>query len=52
MDIIFLHEIKIDLTIGIYDWERKLPQTVMLDIDIGLANSLAVSSDNVQDTID
>lgn len=52
MDIIFLHEIKIDLTIGIYDWERKLPQTVILDIDIGLPNSHAASSDKVEDTID
>ncbi len=52
MDIIFLHEIKIDLTIGIYEWERKLPQTVRLDIDIGLSDSAAGNSDKVADTID
>ena len=52
MDIIFLHEIKIDLIIGIYDWERKIPQTVILDIDIGLPNCHAARSDKVEDTID
>lgn len=52
MDIIFLHEIKIDLIIGLYEWERKTPQTVRLDIDIGLRDSSAGKSDQVTDTID
>ena len=52
MDIIFLHEYKLDLVIGIYAWERHLPQTVQLDIEIGLPNNQAGSSDRVEDTID
>ena len=52
MDIIFLHEYKLDLVIGIYAWERHLAQTVQLDIEIGLPNSQASSSDRVEDTID
>ena len=52
MDIIFLHEYKLALVIGIYEWERRLPQTVQLDIEIGLPPSRVGKSDRVEDTID
>ena len=52
MDIIFLREFKLDIIIGIYDWERKVPQTIQLDLEIGLPNSRACETDNVEDTID
>lgn len=52
VDIIFLHEYKLDIVIGIYAWERHLPQTVQLDIDIGLPHNQASNTDRVEDTID
>ena len=52
MDIIFLHEYKLDIVIGIYAWERHLPQTVQLDIEIGLPHNQASNTDRVEDTID
>lgn len=52
MDIIFLHEFKVDTVIGLYDWERALPQTIQLDLDIGLPHNRACRSDDVADTID
>jgi len=52
MDIIFLREFKLDIIIGIYDWERKVPQTIQLDLEIGLPSSRACETDNVEDTID
>lgn len=52
MDKIFLEEIKLDLIIGIYEWERKAPQTIHMDIQIGLPHSRAGQSDQVEDTID
>lgn len=52
MDKIFLEEIKCELIIGIYEWERKVPQTIQLDIQIGLPHSRAGQSDRVEDTID
>ncbi len=52
MDIIFLQEYKLDLIIGIYAWERHLPQTVQLDIEIGLPANQASSTDRLEDTID
>ena len=35
MDIIFLHDLTIETIIGIYDWERKEKQSVVLDLDMG-----------------
>lgn len=52
MDIVFLEEIKLDILIGIYEWERKLPQTIRLDIEIGLPHSRAGETDSIADTID
>ena len=51
MDIIFLHEYKLDLVIGVYAWERHMPQTVQLDIEIGLPSG-AGQTDRLEDTID
>lgn len=52
MDIIFLHEYKLDLIIGIYEWERRLPQTLQLDLDIALPSTRAGETDRIEDTID
>jgi dihydroneopterin aldolase len=52
MDIIFLSEFRAETIIGIYPWEREIPQTIQLDLEIGLPHSKAGSSDDVADTID
>ena len=52
MDKIFIDEVRLDLIIGIYEWERKVAQTIQLDIEIGLPHSRAGQSDDVADTID
>lgn len=52
MDIIFIHEFKIDTLIGIYDWEKKVPQTIQLDLEIGIPDNRAAKSNDVKDTID
>ena len=52
MDIVFLEEIKLDIVIGIYEWERKVPQTIRIDIDIGLPHSRGGETDSIADTID
>jgi dihydroneopterin aldolase len=52
VDIIFLQDFRIELLIGIYEWERKMPQTVQLDLEIGLPSSRAGETDKISDTID
>ncbi|MDH5594976.1 MAG: dihydroneopterin aldolase [Nitrosopumilus sp.] len=52
MDIVFLHGLKIDTVIGIYDWERKIRQSVILDLDMGFDIAKAAKSDHIDDTLD
>lgn len=52
MDKIFLNEIRLEVIIGLYEWERKIPQTVELDLEIGVPDCRACVSDAVEDTID
>jgi len=52
MDIIFLSEVKAQTKLGVPAWERLLPQTIILDIEIGYDLSRACNSDAIADTID
>ena len=52
MDIVFLHGLKIDTVIGIYDWERKIKQSVIFDLDMGFDIAKAASTDHIDDTLD
>lgn len=51
MDIIFLHDLKIDAVIGIWEWERKIRQTVVVDLDMAADIRKAAATDNVEDTL-
>jgi dihydroneopterin aldolase len=51
MDIIFLRELKIDTLIGVYEWEKRVPQTLQIDLEIALPNSLACQTDNIDDAL-
>ena len=52
MDIIFLKQLEIETVIGIYDWEREIKQTVVLDIEMATDISKAAASDHIDDTLD
>lgn len=51
MDIIYLHDLCIETVIGIYDWERKIKQTVGLDIEMATDIRRAAASDHIDDTL-
>jgi len=51
MDIIFLHDLRIEAVIGIWDWERKMPQTVSIDLDMAADIRAAAATDDVDDTL-
>ena len=51
MDKIFLDELKIDTIIGIWDWERKIRQTVVIDLEMSADIARAAASDDVLDTL-
>ena len=52
MDIIFLHDLKVDVVIGIWDWERRVRQTVSIDLDMSADVRRAAETDAVDDTLD
>ena len=52
MDIVFIEALEIDTVIGIYDWERKITQKVVLDIEIAFDNRPPAASDDIADTLD
>lgn len=52
MDIIYLSDLKIDTVIGIYDWERRITQTVSFDLEMATDIRKAAASDAIEDTLD
>lgn len=51
MDIIFLHNLKVDTVIGIFDWERRIRQSIVIDLDMATDIRKAASSDHIDDTL-
>lgn len=51
MDIIYISDLRIETIIGIYGWERRTRQTVVLDIEMGTDIRKASASDDVEDTL-
>ena len=51
MDIIFLQELKVDTIIGIWEWERRIRQTVVIDLEMSADIAKAAATDDVADTL-
>ena len=51
MDIIFISDLRIETIIGIYDWERKVRQTVSLDLEMAADIRTAAATDSIEDTL-
>lgn len=51
MDMIFLRELKVETLIGVYEWEKRVPQTLQLDLEIAMPDSRACQSDNINDAL-
>ncbi|WP_434527144.1 bifunctional dihydroneopterin aldolase/7,8-dihydroneopterin epimerase [Photorhabdus asymbiotica] len=52
MDIVFIEELVVITTIGVYDWEQTIKQKLVFDIEIGWDNKRASSSDDVEYCLD
>ena len=51
MDIVFIRALRIDTKIGIYEWERQIRQTVVLDLEMGTDIARAAATDAIEDTL-
>lgn len=52
MDIVYIRDLKVDTVIGIFDWERRIRQTVSIDLEMACDISRAAASDNIADALD
>ncbi|HTW74803.1 MAG TPA: dihydroneopterin aldolase [Steroidobacteraceae bacterium] len=51
-DRIFLHGLTAECLIGFIDWERRVRQTVVIDLEVPCDCTRAAASDSVDDTVD
>jgi dihydroneopterin aldolase len=52
MDIVYIRKLQVETVIGIYDWERKIRQTVTIDLEMASDIKKAASSDAIEDALD
>lgn len=52
MDRIFIEGLEVDAVIGVYDWEQKIRQTLVLDLELAWDTRTAASQDALVHTID
>lgn len=50
-DTIFLQDLKVETLVGIWDWERKIRQTVSIDIEMAADVAKAAETDNIEGTL-
>jgi dihydroneopterin aldolase len=51
MDKIFIHALKTEAIVGIFDWERQVKQTVLMDLELSADIRTAALSDSIDDTV-
>lgn len=47
MDLVFIEELEIITTIGLYDWEQQIKQKLVFDIEMAHDNTLAGKHDDI-----
>jgi dihydroneopterin aldolase len=52
MDVIFLSGLTTECIIGIWDWERRVKQKIVIDLEMAADIRKAAASDAIEDTLD
>ncbi len=52
VDKVFLHDLKVQTTIGIFDWERRIRQTIGIDLEMACDVRQAAATDEIGDALD
>ena len=50
-DTIFLRDLRVETIVGLWDWERKIRQTVSIDLEMGADIRKAAGTDSIDDTL-
>lgn len=51
MDIVFIEQLSVITTIGVYDWEQTISQKLVFDVEMAWDNRRAAASDDVADCL-
>ena len=51
MDKVFIEGLEIETLIGIYDWERRIRQPLVFDLEMAFDNRAPAASDDIADTL-
>lgn len=51
MDTVFIEALEVEALIGIYDWERRIRQPLLFDIEMEFDNRVPATSDDIADTL-
>ena len=51
MDKVFIEGLEIEALIGIYDWERRIRQTLVFDIEMAFDNRVPAATDDIALTL-
>jgi 7,8-dihydroneopterin aldolase/epimerase/oxygenase len=52
MDIVFIRGLKIQTTIGFFEWEQQIKQTLVIDAELGWDIGPAAEQDDLAQTLD
>lgn len=52
VDKVFLHDLRVQTTIGIFDWERRIRQTIGIDLEMASDVRKAAATDEIGDALD
>jgi len=52
MDTIFIEGLEVETSIGVYDWEKKIRQRLVFDIEVFIDIKAAAEADELAKTID
>lgn len=51
-DRVFIEGLEVEVLIGIYDWERRIRQPLVFDLELAFDNRVPAASDAIADTLD
>jgi dihydroneopterin aldolase len=52
MDTVFIEALEVEALIGIYEWERRIRQPLVFDIEMAFDNRVPAASDDIAHTLD
>ena len=52
LDRIFFRDIRVEAVVGIWEWERRITQTVSIDLEFATDVRKAAASDSIEGTLD